>query len=711
MSDEHPQNPLQSLFSDSSPGERKARGAQGQAGAADLSISGLFSSEEGGGQLGRDAAEPHDGPAARAGRRVSVLDIDEPEVEAARQAECGSRVEAAEDEHTASPNAARSGTTADEPISGGPRVGRQSASRDIPETRQRTFYLPAAEASASVGLWEEREAILTVVLAVATIGGGVLVALRLLDELRRPAGLARAALLLSGYLLVSGAFALRRIPSGWRITVLVGVSYAAALYMLLTHGVTGAGAWYLLAIPVLLFALLGERYGLASAAVDAALYLGFAAAHRLGWLATLRTDDAQDSLSGSLALGVAFLLVMAAVVFVHSLFGRAQQRTRRLLRQHDDVLRAVQAAGAERQQLLERANAALRRQLRHSELATEMGRLAAVGLSMDELVAQAVELLCQSIGADYVGLYLLDEDRAYGQLHAESGSLRLVGRDRDERIRVSDDVLLRQCVSSGRPQILLGVDGVQGLTGSERGTSFLHASTRSALALPLVARGSVFGALSVQSRAPTAFDNTDVASLRTMTDQLSSAISNARLSQESRDHLQELERLQQYYVREAWEQFLIEDRVSTYEYHRPEVKPLGEGPMPEVERVLTDPRLVALEEGEVSALLVPIVQREHVLGVLGLHRLHADQPWAADQIELLAAISEQMGLTIENARLFAEARSRAAQERRIRQVVARLRQSLDVEEVLAMAVQEVADALHLEDVTIRLTGNEVPIGE
>jgi GAF domain-containing protein len=258
---------------------------------------------------------------------------------------------------------------------------------------------------------------------------------------------------------------------------------------------------------------------------------------------------------------------------------------------------------------------------------------------------------------------------------------------------------------------VLGADDVRDLTGRTGGSPFLHSDARSALALPLIARGSVFGAISVQSGEPAAFHGGDVVSLRIIADQLSSAISNAQLAQELRECLEQLETLQHYYVRETWERFLAESTSSTYEYHRPEIEPLGDGPLPELERVLADPRLAMLGGDDASSLLVPIPLREHVLGVLGLHRLDADQPWTEEQVDLLAAVSEQMGLIIENSRLFSEARSRAARERRARQIVARLRQSLDIEEVLATAVQELGDALQLHEVTIRLAGTEEPIGE
>jgi GAF domain-containing protein len=99
-----------------------------------------------------------------------------------------------------------------------------------------------------------------------------------------------------------------------------------------------------------------------------------------------------------------------------------------------------------------------------------------------------------------------------------------------------------------------------------------------------------------------------------------------------------------------------------------------------------------------------------MLGVLGLHRLDADKEWTEEQMEVLAAVSEQMGLVIENSRLFTQARSRAAMERRASEIIARLRQSLDTQEVLATAVRELGDALQLQTVTIRLTDAEAPVG-
>jgi two-component system NtrC family sensor kinase len=135
------------------------------------------------------------------------------------------------------------------------------------------------------------------------------------------------------------------------------------------------------------------------------------------------------------------------------------------------------------------------------------------------------------------------------------------------------------------------------------------------------------------------------------------------------------------------------------------VEALGDQALPEVDRVLVEPRVTVFEDGEASApsvLASPISLREQVLGVLGLHRSQADEPWTEEQIELVEAICEQMGLIIENSRLFAEAQSRAARERRAREITARMRQSLDVETVLQTAVREMGESLNLSDIAIQL---------
>jgi GAF domain-containing protein len=407
-----------------------------------------------------------------------------------------------------------------------------------------------------------------------------------------------------------------------------------------------------------------------------------------------------------IAFALSFALLLASLLALYSLSARVERALRSLLGQQGNELRAAQAVSAERQQALARAKIALSRHARNIDLGSQVGRLTGMGLSLDELMTHAVSLLQHQFGADYVGLYLLDEDRVHAELCAQVSTRPEPAPGLHQVTRVTDDVLLRQCVSSGRPRILQGVDQV-GWPARGGSRSPLRHGIRSALALPLIARGMVFGVISVQSGSPAAFSGDDLAALRNAADQVASGISNAQLADRLSESLARLETLQERYVREAWDPSLAQSAPLLYEYHRPGIGSLGEGE-PSVDEAgsMAVPYLStpAVADPAAAALLVPIALRDQVLGVLGLHCDESDAPWTEEHLELLTAVSEQMGLVIENSWLFAEAQSHAARERQAREIVAGLRQSLDTEEILSTAAREIGETLGLKDVTIRLSG-------
>jgi GAF domain-containing protein len=701
MRDEGWQDPLGGLFSGSST-EGDEEGWRGAA-SLDLSTVGLFSShdEENEQDVGAQAdvsIEP-----LGSGRDAAVAQV------AAQQEAVPSDAEGGPLASWLSPIVAHAGIDG----AAGPAAGDEQPPVGRPEPEGITELPLPLQAGSGEAHWvsektstgrelaQERQRALHVLLGGATLVGAVSLAATFLGPPQPPALSLASTLLFLGSSAAAAAFALRGIRSEWRVVVLIGASYAFALSFIAQQGVGGAGPWYLLAIPAFVFVLASEHWGIVSGLANAMIYAVCAVAQHLGWLG----EGAWASglaLSQLAVLIVSLAFLLAGIVTLHSLSARAERRLRSMLGQRGNVLRAAQAASAERQQALERAGVALSRQARHVELGAQVGRLATMGLSPDEMMARAVALVQQRVGADCVALYLLDQDRIYAERRAQAGVLAAPGDGVHGITRITDDVLLRQCVSSGRPRIMLGVDQVRELAGGEGGSPFLRHGTRSALALPLIARGEVFGAISLQSQSAAAFDGDDVATLRNVAHQVAIGISNAQLAGELGECLVRLGALQQRYARESWDPFPAKNVPSAYEYRGPEVGPARDDePLPEGEEMAAAP----------SALLVPIALREQVLGVLGLHGRDGDAPWTREQLDLLAAVSEQMGLVIENSRLFAEARSRAAWEKRAREIVARLRQSLDADEILATAVREMGEALGLRDVTIRLTGAEERGGE
>jgi len=95
-----------------------------------------------------------------------------------------------------------------------------------------------------------------------------------------------------------------------------------------------------------------------------------------------------------------------------------------------------------------------------------------------------------------------------------------------------------------------------------------------------------------------------------------------------------------------------------------------------------------------------------VIGVLDAHKPAGSGDWTEDELILLQALVEQLGVAVESARLYEGTRRRAAQERLISQVTMSMRGSLDVKRVLETTADELYEALGLDKVVIRLSDGE-----
>lgn len=226
--------------------------------------------------------------------------------------------------------------------------------------------------------------------------------------------------------------------------------------------------------------------------------------------------------------------------------------------------------------------------------------------------------------------------------------------------------------------------------------------------VPLIAHDTVIGVLEVghhrQERAKVTAEEVNL--LRNIADRVAVAVENARLLEQTRTALAEMQAVQRRYQQQAWVDYLQVAAATAYETQRPGSAPLGEAVLPEVRRVIADQRTVAVPAGESvanhAALAVPITLRDQVIGVLGIHDEDGARQWTADEVALLEAVAERMGQTAETLRLLDETQRAASRERLTGNVAAQMRTSLDVDTVLQTAVRAIGEALGLHDLTIEL---------
>jgi GAF domain-containing protein len=108
-----------------------------------------------------------------------------------------------------------------------------------------------------------------------------------------------------------------------------------------------------------------------------------------------------------------------------------------------------------------------------------------------------------------------------------------------------------------------------------------------------------------------------------------------------------------------------------------------------------------LRTGLRSCIGIPLESRATIVGTMCVF---SHSPYSSDPalIELVEGVGRQVGVAIENARLFAQARQAADRERLVSEVAASMRGTLDLETVLKTAAYGIRRAMDLPAVTVRL---------
>jgi GAF domain-containing protein len=309
-------------------------------------------------------------------------------------------------------------------------------------------------------------------------------------------------------------------------------------------------------------------------------------------------------------------------------------------------------------------------------------------MDLQDLLPRLVELISTRFGFYHVGIFLLDSVSEWAVLQAASseGGKHMLARG--YRVQVSSSAVVSQAVEHGKPQIVLDTT-----VDEERFANPDLPETCSMIALPLRVRGEIIGAMEVHSVEFAAFIGEDVSVLQTLTDQVAVAISNVRLFQQAQQALDAERRAYGELSRQAWAGLFAARPDLGFLRDKGGVTPLAEA--------AHQPQAAEGAPGG-AALAAPIQVRGQTIGVIDATKRASAGRWSDDEATLLKVLAEQLGVALEGARLYTDAQRRAAHERLVGEVTARVRETLDVDIMLKTAVEEVRQALQLPEVTIRL---------
>ena len=352
-------------------------------------------------------------------------------------------------------------------------------------------------------------------------------------------------------------------------------------------------------------------------------------------------------------------------------------------------------------------------------------------LDLSDLMRQVVVLIKENFGYYHVHIYLLEDQslimaEGYGEAGAE-----MKRQGHSIPLAAPKSLVAR----AAREQHFILVENVREDPGWLPNP--LLPETYAEIAVPVMVGLDVVGVLDVQSEKVGGITSGDESALQALASQIAIAVRNARAFSQTQEALYEAQRLQRLYTSQAWEQFRAARRTTDYEFRQATVPPLQEVPTPEaaaaleqeqtitvitngksssrkIAEDLTNDAAIAVEapaSNPRSALATPLRLRNEVIGVLGIHDDNPDRRWTEEEIALIEAVSEQMTLAIENARLFEHTQRDAWRNQVISETTARVWASSEIEAVMRTAVAELGEKLKAAEVVIRLGTDAEAVAE
>jgi len=339
---------------------------------------------------------------------------------------------------------------------------------------------------------------------------------------------------------------------------------------------------------------------------------------------------------------------------------------------------------------LETASRQIQRRAAQFEALAQVSQSISSIRDIQELLPHVATVISDQYGFYHVGVFLLDEANEFALLTATNseGGKRMLARQ--HRLKVGEQGIVGSVTGSGEPRIALDV-GADAVFFNNPDLPETH----SEMALPLRAADKIIGALDVQSTEIGAFTDEDVQALSLLADQVSLAIENARLFEESKKALDELQTISRQSTREAWSKLPEKQNLLGYRYNAMGASPLKEPvKLAEIGKGKTKAKDV-----EAGSYVVPIELRGEVIGSLVVQS-PAGNNWNEDERDLIKAVAERVALSAENARLFDETSQRAERERLVTDITSKIRSHDNPQAMIETAINELREALGATKVKI-----------
>jgi GAF domain-containing protein len=408
---------------------------------------------------------------------------------------------------------------------------------------------------------------------------------------------------------------------------------------------------------------------------------------------------------------VVISIIILAITFIQrtriNLVNENEQRTRASEKEaieRNEELRSL-SAGLEktikaRTAELELANQHNERRAKQFEAISQVSRAINQTQGLQDLLPQITQVISQQFSFYHVGIFLLDKNNEYAMLAAANseGGQKMLARD--HKLKVGQVGIVGNVAKTGIPRIALdtGADAIYFNNPD-------LPETHSEMALPLfMGERQLIGVMDVQSTEQNAFRQEDIQILATLADQVSVAIANARLYEDTQKSLLESEMFYRHDIQTGWTKFTHAQKIAGIHrqgmrsnLYTKSIKLDGEE-----EVIHSKTRYINKNN---SQMTVPVKLRGQIVGMLNV-KTDEKREWTGDEMDIITAIVERAALSIENARLLAESRTAAEKERVIGEISAKISASTKIETILKTAVRELGNQINDAQISVEIESSD-----
>ncbi len=371
------------------------------------------------------------------------------------------------------------------------------------------------------------------------------------------------------------------------------------------------------------------------------------------------------------------------------------------------LVQGLEGRVKERTEELAKQNEFLTLRSRQLQTVSDVARSVTTVQDMDSLLNSVVHLMSERFNFYHVGVFLIDPSGQNAVLRAANseGGQRMLARQ--HKLKVGQVGIVGYVTGTGQARIATDV-GADAVYFSNPDLPL----TRSEMALPLKIAGNVIGALDVQSTTSNAFTQEDIELFTTLADQVAVAINNNELFQETTRSLEEAQKVHRQYLQQQWSHVFDTRRDQMIMYSEDGISAHPAEKIEGIQKVMSTGEIYENTKfkDNPAVLAVPIKIRGQTIGVIHCQQNPGERVlWNPEEVDSVSSIADQVGLALENARLFDQTLRRADRERHVVEITSKIRSTNDPQEMLQIAITELQKVLNASHAQILIqSGSKEP---